>query len=287
MKKFLILLLAVAVLSGCVEQKAVKSGDNISVDYTGRTAEDGKVFDTSIESVAKENNITKPEYKHFNFTVGKGQVIKGFDEGVIGMKVGDTKNLRIPPEMGYGPVDPKLIRTIPIIEDVPATTSIPKVLEMPVSQFESIFGTDHKKGDIVKTPQMNFNLTVLNITSNATASNVTLSYNLKVGDRIISRQAPWNETVIKVDEKNITIKHEIKKLDTIQFYQGAPWNTTVLDVTNESITLRHNAIPDMVIPGMFGRTKVSFNETSIIIDNNNALAGKTLIFDVTLRSIDK
>jgi PBP1b-binding outer membrane lipoprotein LpoB len=57
MKKALILLLAAAILfSGCVGQKTVKTGDKISVDYIG-SLPDGKVFDTSIYSVARENNL--------------------------------------------------------------------------------------------------------------------------------------------------------------------------------------------------------------------------------------
>ena len=101
MKKFLVFLLVVALLfSGCIgQQKTVKSGDNISVDYVGRT-EYGKVFDTSIESVAEANNLSTPgtKYEPLKFTVGKTPraVIEGFDEGVIGMKVGETKKLKIP-----------------------------------------------------------------------------------------------------------------------------------------------------------------------------------------------
>ncbi|MBU4374215.1 MAG: FKBP-type peptidyl-prolyl cis-trans isomerase [Euryarchaeota archaeon] len=110
MKKFLILLLAAVILfSGCVGQKTVKNGDKISVDYTG-SLENGKVFDTSIESVAKEKNLFAPgrEYKPLKFNVGKGEVIKGFDEGVVGMMVGETKILTIPPEKAYGQSNPMM-----------------------------------------------------------------------------------------------------------------------------------------------------------------------------------
>lgn len=286
MEKFLILLLAAAILlSGCVGQKTVKTGDKISVDYTG-SLPDGKVFDTSIEKVAKENNLFTHgrEYKPLEFTVGKGEVIKGFDEGVVGMKVGETKTLTIPPEKAYGTINPKAIQVIPVIQNVPATTTFPKVFDISLSRFEAMFGTGHKKGDVIQYPRTNINLTILNIT------NVSLSYNLKVGDQIWQSGAPWNETVIKVDEKNITIKANVSSNEIVQL-QGAPWNTTVVGLNNVNITLRHNPIPETVIeiPGMFGKmipTKVSFNETSIIMDQNHELAGKTLIFNVTLKSIE-
>ncbi len=67
----------------------IKHGDTISVNYTG-TLESGEVFDSS------EGN---PPLK---FTVGAGQLIKGFDDTVVGMKKGDKKNVTIAPENAYG-----------------------------------------------------------------------------------------------------------------------------------------------------------------------------------------
>jgi peptidylprolyl isomerase len=67
----------------------VKSGDTVKIHYTGKLS-DGTVFDTS--------NNKDP----LQFTVGKGQVIEGFDEAVTGMTVGETKTAEIPCEKGYG-----------------------------------------------------------------------------------------------------------------------------------------------------------------------------------------
>jgi len=324
MKKiFILLLMAIILFSGCVSEKTVKNGDNISVNYTGSFV-NGKVFDTSIEKVAEENNLPPHNggYKPLNFTVGKGEVIKGFDEGVIGMKVGETRKLTIPPENAYGPINPGMIRTIPILFDIPATTEMPatteilKVIEVPVNDFEKIVGPGHKVGDIVTIPETNINVTIQNITSN-----VSLIYNLKAGDKVWTKDTPWNQTVVKVDNKNITLRANVSKNEIVQL-QGAPWNetivkidernitlrpnvikneiiqlpdapfnTTVVDVNETNITLRHNPIPEttITVPGMFGQMeemRLSFNETSIIMDQNSEVAGKTLIFNVTLVSID-
>ena len=65
--------------------------DILTVNYTGKL-EDGTVFDSS----------KNPGRDPFRFTVGAGQVIKGWEEGFIGMKIGGTRTLTIPPEMGYG-----------------------------------------------------------------------------------------------------------------------------------------------------------------------------------------
>ena len=67
-----------------------KAGDLVSVNYTGKFA-DGKVFDSSI-----------PRGQPFQFTLGAGQVIAGWDQGVAGMKVGGERTLVIPPSLGYG-----------------------------------------------------------------------------------------------------------------------------------------------------------------------------------------
>lgn len=283
MKKFLIIFLAAIILfSGCVDQKTVKSGDTISIDYILKL-QDGKVFDTSIESVAKENNIYNPDrpYKPYQFTVGKNETIKGVDEGVIGMKIGDTKPLEIPPEKGYGNIDPKLIHVIPIVQDIPATRNYSKLIEIPANQFQRTFGQEAKTGDTVVYPETNIHFTIQNITSN-----VSLLFNQTVGYKIWFSGAPWNETIIKIDDKNVTTIPDVKKNEIVQL-QGAAWNSTVIDVNSENITLRHNAIPDTSIQNMFEVIRVHFNETSVILDRNPELAGKTLIFNVTLRSINE
>lgn len=120
-----ILVVACALLvSGCTETgnggeaaETVEAGDTVHVDYVGRL-EDGTVFDTSIEEVAVEAGIYVEgrEYSPLTFEAGAGGMIKGFDEGVIGMKVGEEKTLEIPPEEAYGEYDEANIQAIPLEE---------------------------------------------------------------------------------------------------------------------------------------------------------------------------
>jgi FKBP-type peptidyl-prolyl cis-trans isomerase 2 len=284
MKKILVILAATILLfSGCVGQKTgnqntVKIGDNVSVDYTGSI--NGRIFDTSIESIAKENNLSTPNktYEPLLFTVGKGQVIKGLDEGIIGMKVEESKTLIIPPDKAYGPKNPLLIKTVPVIQEVPIVRTFSKVFEISADQFSSIFGVGHKVGDSVKVPSTNANITILNIST----ISVSVSYELSVGSNI-SSGVPWNDTVIKVDDKNITVKSEAKKNDTFQF-GGVPWNTTVTNIDSANMTIMHNKMPDTKIQG--GLTRIHFNDTYITMDQNGELVGETLVFNVTIKSIN-
>ena len=70
--------------------EAAKPGDTVEVHYTGWLKE-GTKFDSS-----------KDRGRPFSFRLGAGQVIKGWDEGVAGMKVGGKRKLIIPPDLGYG-----------------------------------------------------------------------------------------------------------------------------------------------------------------------------------------
>ncbi|MCA9327336.1 FKBP-type peptidyl-prolyl cis-trans isomerase [Candidatus Saccharibacteria bacterium] len=70
---------------------AAKNGDCLVMKYYGTLASDGTMFD---------ENFTKPDA--FAFTLGSGQVIKGWDQGLVGMKEGGERRLVIPPAYGYG-----------------------------------------------------------------------------------------------------------------------------------------------------------------------------------------
>lgn len=95
--------------------KRIENGDIISVDYVGKL-EDGTLFDTSVKEAAIEAGIynQRRDYNPLTFTVGAGQMIKGFDEGVVGMRVGEEKTLTIPPEEAYGEYREELTREIPV-----------------------------------------------------------------------------------------------------------------------------------------------------------------------------
>lgn len=94
-------------------------GDTVSVNYTGKLA-DGTVFDTSVGKAP------------FQFTLGAGQVIPGWDQGLVGMQVGGKRLLIIPPELAYGaqgigPIPPNATLTfeVEMLKITPASSAAP------------------------------------------------------------------------------------------------------------------------------------------------------------------
>jgi len=76
--------------------RQAKCGDRVTVHYTGKL-ENGEVFANS--------KVGEP----FEFTIGKEEVVPGFEKGVIGMEVGETKTITVPPDEAYGPRSEELL----------------------------------------------------------------------------------------------------------------------------------------------------------------------------------
>ena len=79
----------------------VKKGDKVRVEYVG-TLEDGTVFDSS-----------EKHGEPLEFEAGVGQLIKGFDDAVLGMKKGEEKEVKIAPKDAYGEHNPELVKEMP------------------------------------------------------------------------------------------------------------------------------------------------------------------------------
>ena len=102
-KKFAVLLLLAAVIfaAGCVAEETAEKGDTVAAYYT-LSLDDGTVY---------ESNVGKAP---LSFTVGAGQMISGFDAAVEGMKVGETKKVRLSPAEAYGEITDDMLQTMPV-----------------------------------------------------------------------------------------------------------------------------------------------------------------------------
>jgi peptidylprolyl isomerase len=82
------------------KNKVVEIGDTVEIKYIGKL-KDGTIFDQSEEE------------KPLRFEIGTGRVIRGLDDALIGMTVGQEKEVEVPPQEGYGGYNPKKVKKIP------------------------------------------------------------------------------------------------------------------------------------------------------------------------------
>lgn len=93
----------------------MKTGDFVLIDYVGRVKESGEIFDVTIEEVAKKEKlqIPHPDFRPVSVVIGADFVIKGLDEALQQMSVGEKRTVPIDFERAFGPRSPKLITAIP------------------------------------------------------------------------------------------------------------------------------------------------------------------------------
>jgi len=86
-----------------MSELSAQNGDTVSVHYLGKFP-GGKAFDTSIRSEAVQAGIFNQarDYKPLQVVLGAHQVIQGFEEALVGMKINETKEVTIPPEKAFG-----------------------------------------------------------------------------------------------------------------------------------------------------------------------------------------
>jgi len=242
------------------QERKAAMGDKVTVDYIG-WFEDGRVFDTSLPGVATDN-ATYPKavgfgfrgvsgYKPFEFTVGQG-VIVGWSEGVVGMRLKETRTVVVPAEKGYGLSDKSKIMTKPIVE------SVPIIEETSVQGFTANYSTNPLIGVMVKDNVYGWDKSVISV-----EGDIVLLRNLpKVGD-VLNTTWPWKASVVSIDSSansgigEIKLRHLVNPSDVNNIkgtYKGETFYLTNLDIEKGTFT----------------------------IDKNDFTVGKTLIFRITL-----
>ncbi len=174
-----------------------ESGDSVTVDYTGTFADDGLVFDTSRLSAAQDN-ASFP--KAFTFTwrssfaplgpfkIGTGAVVKGFDLGVQGMAVGDSKTIVVPPDLGYGPADPSKFAVKPLFESVPVR------LTLNASDFLTYYHTTAVSGANITDPYWGWTAFV------SVAGTLVTVMNSPVPGQTVRPYGVWDAQVVSIDD---------------------------------------------------------------------------------------
>jgi peptidylprolyl isomerase len=95
---------------------AIKVGDFLLVDYIGRVKDTGNLFDLTVEEVAKKEKVYREDeaYGPRLIVIGEGLMLKGFDDAVTSMKVGESKTVELPPEKAFGLRDSSKVKVYPV-----------------------------------------------------------------------------------------------------------------------------------------------------------------------------
>lgn len=212
------------------EQPAAASGDTVDIDYV-LFAENGSVYDTSIESVARASGIYKEglSYKPLRFKVGDGSVIKGVEKAVLGMHVGEERNVSIPPEEAYGEYKPELLAVMPRFYVVE------RLEVVPLQNFLSVFPDFDFSAD--KTVSMgSWTAAVLAVSNES----VTLRYAPEPNASIQTES--WVETVVGVNDSYITLRRDpaVGRQYLLRNAEGKLAIATVRDVKDDYLLLDFN-----------------------------------------------
>ena len=97
---------------------AIKDGDFVRVNFTGKIKENDEVFDTTYDEIAQEAEIFEENktYKPIPIVVGGNHLLPAIEEEIVGLDAGDRKTVEVDSENGFGPRDPKAIQLIPMKE---------------------------------------------------------------------------------------------------------------------------------------------------------------------------
>ncbi len=257
--------------------KRAEPEDTVSIDYIGSFADTGRVFDTSFDRVARDN-VSYPkaasfswraQWQSFAFDVGcadrppaEQQIakctasIKGFDHGVRGMAVGESNRVVVPPEDGYGPLDPARVFERPLLQEVPAR------IVMNTTAFQDTYGTTASDGLIVRDPFWAWNATV-SVSGNV----ITVTNSPYIGERVRPYHA-WNARVTQIDGTGnngtgiVYVLHDLRPEDA-------------------GTILARDGANEFTVP------TVDLARGVYVANYNREVVGRTLVFDLTVVSITR
>ncbi len=224
-----------------VAPKGAKVDNIVRIDYVGYL-DDGMIFDTSFDSVAKNANIANPsrKYEPLEFKIGSGTVLKDFEDAVIGMINGQSKSIKIAGDKAY-----------PLM-NLPKTITIKNAYTVSITEFEGVVaGGKAELGKDYILPQVPWKVKITKLDS--TTGMLTFASQAQKDEIFSLRQ--WNATVLDINEENITLFQDVKADTIISLPDGR--NGRVVKVTDTEYFV------DFVYP--LGGKDLNFNITLIEI----------------------
>lgn len=241
-------------------------GDQLQVSYIGYFQDTGRVFDTSNASVARENaswpkaaSFTwRATWSSLSFTIAGNSstgTIKGFDLGVRGMSVGQTKIIVVPPDLGYGSADPSLVFVHHLLESVPVHAT------MNTSVFTTTYGEAPISGSNVSDPVYHWPVQV------SVANGIVTITNSPVPGQLLNVYGKWPATVMGIDD-------------------SANNGTGAISIQNRLDASTVDAIGGTSPDGKtFYISAVDTTAGTYTLNFNREVVGRTLVFQVTVLQI--
>ena len=243
----------------------VQPGDNLIVAYIGYFQDTGYVFDTSLASIAMDNASWpkaaqfswRTTWSNLTFTDGAGTVVKGFDDGIIGMQQGETKTIIVPPALGYGPMDMSKIFVHSVVEAIPVRVT------MNATAFQSTYGESAVSGSNVSDPVYRWTaqVTILNgiitVTNSPSPGETVMAYGL------------WPATVLSID-------------DTANNGTGVIWIQN--HITPAAVDALGATLPN---GSEFYVYAVDPSAGTYTLNFNKQVVGRTLVFQATVLHISR
>ncbi len=271
-----LLLLTLLLLTACAQ--TAQRGDRVTIEFVS-SLENGTVVSTTSAEVAKANGIYSPEhlYGPISFVLGKDKIKpEGLVEGIIGMREGEQRRIVLPPEKAFGPVKQGLIRKVRIRETTPRVLSVEREKRVPAPPFFSQH-LDAKPGDQVRIDGASYTFL------RREGPEVILRSEHTLGEQLPLPNVPWNGTITAVNATHFLVRQDPPEKEIVQLPRVGPAR---LSVTPNEVSLSLLAqvgdywnIKDVGVGKIIAK-----NATHMVVDCNDPLAGKTLIFDVTLVS---
>lgn len=251
----------------------IRAGYTVQVDYVGKF-EDGEVFDTSREEVAKEAGSYQElrTYEPLEINAGRGEVIGGFDNALIGMEVGEKKTVTILPADAYGEYNPELVAALERTQSVDRIIEVERFVSVSKEVFQEAFSKEPVTGEIIDYAPFKFKV-------GAVEELVHLENIVEVGEILTLPNADWDSSIVEIGDEKIKIRQDPKTGQEIQVELGV----ATVSLTDTEIVLRIDAEVGKAIFTPAGiATVIAENETHITMDSNHELAGKTLIFEIEI-----
>ncbi len=258
----------------------VEVGDRVTIDYLTRL-EDGTIIDTSNEAYAKKYSIydQDKQYGGYTITVGKGQVIKGLETGMLGMRLHEQKRIQVTPEDGYGLPDQKKIRQMPRVKEMKRLKELTLAFNATLKEFIDAFKQQPLVGSTVTGRISPWPYRVLGIDGET----VRMQAVIAEGKSYALPNTAWNATAVSVTRDRAKLRQ-----DPVQKTVQTELGPATVTVTDDIITLLLSPRIGEVIKTKDGRGVVkALDNTSITIDYNHPLAGMTLVFEVYVERLVK